>query len=168
MGFEVFLSCYENGGDSTFPLEVAESAFGLAIKERRLLSPQSWCWQIEYPIEQPDGFPNGTPYEFNGEQRFALLRDYSDIYISSDGENDSLTSGFMVDGPAANLQFYESLLSILQHTLTTVYCAGDCPPLVGQKATIAHLHPSMVEALGQPVLVKSAQEILDNLRGKRP
>jgi hypothetical protein len=37
---------------------------------------------------------------------------------------------------------------------------GQCPPLVGSAATVPHVPADMIEAIGPPVVVTSADEIL--------
>ncbi|WP_192183646.1 hypothetical protein [Mesorhizobium amorphae] len=137
MSFEAYLSCFENGEQSYFPTSVVDDAFAPFITSR---DPESSCWVVTYHDTPP-----------------AL--DQSDLYLTLDPEDESR----LVARPTGNPRLFASMLKVLQATNSAVYCAGECPPMVGRAETISHLSPDMVEALGSPIVVVDGDEIRNRL-----
>ena len=61
----------------------------------------------------------------------------------------------------------EALLALLRLEGTVAY-APDSPPVSGHAATAAHLPASMIEAIGEPMLVTAAPEVSAALFGNTP
>jgi hypothetical protein len=137
MSFEAYLSCFEDGEESYFPTSIVEDAFAPFITKRE---PEFSCWAVTY-----------------GDTSSA------DLYLNFDAGDASRCSGFTVARPADNPRLYEALWKILRVTSSVVYCAGECPPMVGRAETIPHLDPDMVETLGSPVVVLDGDEIRTRL-----
>jgi len=72
--------------------------------------------------------------------------------------------GFNVNRPCASVQLYEALLTILKISGMVLVTPSECPPLIGLADTAGHLPADIVEALGKPVLLRSASEILQRIR----
>ncbi|SJM29594.1 hypothetical protein [Mesorhizobium delmotii] len=141
MSFEAYLSCFENGEQSYFTTSIVNDAFAPFITSR---DPEFSCWLVTYQ-DSPSAL------------------DQTDLYLNLDPDDASRCSGFTVARPTSNIRLFDSLLRILQATNSTIYCPGECPPMVGRAEAIAHLSPELVEALGTPVVVLNGNEIRDRL-----
>lgn len=159
MGFEVFLSCYEQGECAEFPAAVLEDLWATVITRREPIR-EGERWVLNYPCEIDPDEP--TTVLFQGRECPVIREDATDVYIRVDEAG--MTDGFMVAGPPGHDDFYASLLAILRRTNTALYCAGLCPPLVGHAGMMAHLPPDMIEALGQPVLLTTPGEIIERFK----
>jgi hypothetical protein len=157
MGFEVFLNCYERGEHSRFPIAIVESAFKSAIKTKESIGENSFVWKVEYEVEPLPDAPKTI--HFNGKDYPYVVRDSSELYISAEDDDTNSTHGFMVAGPSANIQFYESLLLILSATRTALFWPGKNSLVVGNEDTIAHLPEGMIETLGAPFVARKAEQI---------
>ena len=135
MSFEAYLACFEDGQEGYFPTAIVDEAFAPFISNR------------EQSLR--------TVTYYDAPSRL----DQTDLYLNLDPEDLSQCSGFTLARPSANPLLFGALMKILTVTNSTVYCAGDCPPLVGRPDTIAHLNSDMVETLGDPVVVSSGGEI---------
>lgn len=67
-------------------------------------------------------------------------------------------TAFAVERPLDDLRLYEALLSVLLQEGSVAYAPGS-PPVVGVKASMAHLPEDMVASLGSPVVALSAAEL---------
>lgn len=72
--------------------------------------------------------------------------------------------GFNVNRPCDSPQLYEALLAILKTPGMVLVMPSECPPLIGLVDAADHLPADIVEALGKPVLLRSASEILQRIR----
>ena len=80
----------------------------------------------------------------------------------STSDNELLTS-LSVNRPCGDLRFWESVLAILKLGPVILYWPGG-GPLVAGDAIAAEVPLEIVESLGQPLAVSSAQEIVDAIR----
>jgi hypothetical protein len=71
---------------------------------------------------------------------------------------------FNVNRPCANARLYEALLTVLKIPGLVLIMPTECPPLIGHAETAGHVPPDIIEALGKPVLLQSASEILQRIR----
>ena len=99
-----------------------------------------------------------TPKWF--ELRFA---DEDGCTIFADTNSDEI-DGFNVNRPCSNAKLYEALFAVLKTPGMVLIVPSDCPPLIGLAETASHLPQDMVDALGSPVLLRSASEILGRIR----
>ncbi|TRC97589.1 hypothetical protein FJV76_00020 [Mesorhizobium sp. WSM4303] len=137
MSFEAYLNCFEGGEESFFPTSIIEEAFAPFITRRE---PEFSCWVVTYDDTSS-----------------------ADLYLNLDPGDASRCSGFTVARPPDDPRLYEGLWKILRASSSVVYCAGECPPMVGRAETIPHLNPDMVETLGSPVVVVDGDEIRTRL-----
>ena len=135
MSFEAYLNCFEDGEESYFPSSIIEDAFAPFISRRE---PEFSYWVVTYDDASS-----------------------SDLYLNFDPSDPSRCSGFTIARPPDDPRLYDALWKILRVTNSVVYCAGECPPLVGRRETLSHLNSDMVETLGTPVVVSSGGEIKD-------
>lgn len=94
------------------------------------------------------------------ELRFAK-DDGCTIFVETTAEE---IDGFNVNRPCADGRLYEALLTVLKVPGLVLVMPAECPPLIGHAETAGHLPPDIVEALGKPVLLQSASEILQRVR----
>jgi hypothetical protein len=71
---------------------------------------------------------------------------------------------FSINRPSAAPEFHAALLALLRAENLVLLVPGECPPLVGRAAMIAHVPADIVEAAGPPVVLADAQEILPWIR----
>ena len=157
MGFEVFLSAYEHGESSEFPLAVVEAAFTASIKSRSTVHDGSLVLDIEYPVDEQPALPKVII--FNGKEYPSQVRDRSTLFVGVCGANGELTDGFMVAGPAGNTSFYASLLTILQSAHTALYWSGNGALIIAREDMRDHLPEEMIETLGAPFIAKVPEDI---------
>ncbi len=85
------------------------------------------------------------------------------INITPAASCDDLITSLSVNRPCGDLRFWESILAILRMGSVILYWAGG-GPLVGSDGVAAELPAEIVEALGQPLSVSTAQDIVDAIR----
>lgn len=73
----------------------------------------------------------------------------------------SLVTAIVVRRPCGDLRLWEALLEVMKLGHTVLYFPRDSPPLVTNLEVGDHLPTDMVEALWQPTLVATAQDLLD-------
>jgi hypothetical protein len=90
---------------------------------------------------------------------------WSDIHVSSIPGNPSteLLHSIVVERPCADIRLWDALFGIMRTHSAVLYYPGSVP-LVAVTGVQEDLPPDMVEALGKPRLVTSAQEIIDTLQ----
>lgn len=156
MSFDAFLQCFQDGELDGFPSELLASAFA---GDYAVLAGDSLIWRVEYPVVVDESAPKTIM--FQGREYPVVYGDSSDLYISTNahGRIDHIT----FNRPAAHERFYASLFSILTQTHTVVYCAGDCPPLVGKLDTVPHLPQGLIDTLGSPVVLAYPLQIREML-----
>jgi hypothetical protein len=71
---------------------------------------------------------------------------------------------FSVNRPAAAAALYQAIFDLLRAEPLVLFMPGECPPLIGSTETAPQLPADMLETLGDPVVLKSANEILDWIR----
>lgn len=131
MSFDLFVGCFEEGELARFPTQVVLDAFA-----PHTLAIEPDCLQLAF-----------------ADSTVACTHLYLDTSAA-------LTSQLSVNRPVDDPALFEALLAILRSAHLAPYMAGDCPPLLGRAETARHLPADMIEALGEPVLLRKAGEIL--------
>ncbi|HLG90190.1 MAG TPA: hypothetical protein VKZ79_23710 [Alphaproteobacteria bacterium] len=72
-------------------------------------------------------------------------------------DNEEIT-GFMLNRPGG-VAVYNSVYEILRQTPTVAHWGSECA--TADPSIIPDLPPEMIEALGEPAIVKSGQELFD-------
>jgi hypothetical protein len=109
------------------------------------------AWRQFRPFARPDGsrwnlvFPDGS--------RGSLRID----------ETDKIT-GFSINRPGG-LLLYDTVYVILSQTPSLLYWNDECA--VGDPSVIPGIPSWLLQALGQPAIVRSGQEIIDYIEGHR-
>lgn len=134
MSFDLFVGCFEEGDLASFPTEVVVTAFA------------PYTLAVE---------PDCLPLAFDDSGMACTY-----VYLDTTTPH---TSHFSVNRPVDDPALYEALLAILRSANLALYMAGNCPPLLGRAETARHLPADMIEALGEPVLLKEANEIFERI-----
>ena len=71
---------------------------------------------------------------------------------------------FSVNRPAGSPALYQAIFDLLRTQSLVLCMPGECPPLIGSAETASHVPADMVEALGDPVVLQSPEEILEWIR----
>jgi len=85
------------------------------------------------------------------------------IRVTPAKSNRDLITSLGVNRPCGDVRFWEAVLAILQMGPVILYWPGG-GPLVGSDRVAAEFPPEIAESLGQPMYVRSAQEIMDAIR----
>jgi len=131
MGFELYLDVYKDGEHCGISYQRALDAFeGFAT----ILEPA--LWQVKYDETSS-----------------------CDIYVSLAEDDASEVSSFMVERPCADRRLWESLFAIMRLGNVVLYYPGCSAPLVASEDVIPHLPHDMIDSLGQPLCIRSGEEI---------
>jgi hypothetical protein len=116
---------------------------GLSRNQIRALFPvveeksEPGCWVVEYDATNQ-----------------------SDIYVEANERN---LNHFMVSRPCGDVRLWAALLAVLRMGQAVMFWPGS-PPLIASGGSAAGLPEGMLEGLGQPVFVDSAEEFLELLK----
>jgi hypothetical protein len=135
MSFDVYLQSFHNGEPAGIPSQRIRDAFGAHLTE---IGPN--FWQLRYDDAN-----------------------WCDLDLTAHETDATMISDFTVHRPCSDQRLWDALASILASGDIVLYFPGCRAPLVAQSAVIDHLPASMVEALGQPVIVTSGREIQEEI-----
>ncbi|HEY1315319.1 MAG TPA: hypothetical protein VGE92_15665 [Steroidobacteraceae bacterium] len=71
--------------------------------------------------------------------------------------------GFSINRPVGAPELFQALFDALRAGPLVLFAPGDCPPLIGDAQHSVHVPAAMVAALGTPVVLRSAAEILQRI-----
>jgi len=131
MSFDVYLQSFHNGELAGIPRQRVRDAFGTHLTE---IGPDDW--QLRYDDANS-----------------------CDLDLMGDDTDAAMVLGFTVYRPCSDQRLWDGLASILASGDVVLYFPGGRAPLVARSTVTDHLPASMVEALGQPVVVASDREI---------
>ena len=134
MGFEVYLQCFKDGQKADISRRKISSLFAAFAKK-----VESHIWDVTYTR-------NNTCTLY--------------LYRSS---NKSRIEGFTVDRPCGDLRLWNALYELLCLKGVVLYYPGGPTPLVAHESTSGMLPADMIEAIGQPRMVRSGKEIRDDI-----
>ena len=66
--------------------------------------------------------------------------------------------------PCGDKRLFDAMFSLLRMGSVVLVFPGDAPPLVANESTVCDLPSDMVDSMGQPRCVHSAEEILQIIR----
>jgi hypothetical protein len=136
MSFDVFVQSFQDGEFAGLSRQRVREAFGLALHES-----EPNFWQLRY-----------------GEGRS------SDLYIDVHDPDPSQIHGFTVNRPCTDEQLWDSLIAILTLGNVVLYFPGCRAPLVTHASVAQHLPAEIIEALGEPIIVTSGEDIQREIR----
>ena len=132
MSFDLFVQCFENGEPAGIPLDAVRNAFGAALSE-----PETSFWSLSFGV---------------GESCCLSLSPLPGF--------SSQVHNITVERPCSNMRLWQGLTQLLAHRHTVLYFPGCSGPLLSSSSAALHLPHDMLEALGEPILVSSGQDIL--------
>jgi hypothetical protein len=138
MGFELHIFAFKDGGPAWLPIQRVREAFGAHVSDTD--SPQ-YAWQLCYDEPHQNG-----------------------VMLMEHPTDAGLLQGFIVDRPGADPRMWDTLASILASGPFALIFASGHPPLISNLEVVPHLPPDMIQSMGQPKLVRSGQEIVDEIR----
>jgi hypothetical protein len=131
MRHDIYLQCFRDGQPAGWPVAALLLMFPVQTRESR---PGSW--RVQYNE-----------------------RHLCDIAVSPLPANGAVIESLCIHRPCSDARLWQALFTLLRMGNVVLYSSGDLPPLVAAETAIAHLPPGMIESLGRPVCVHSAQEI---------
>ena len=131
MSFDVYVQSFKNGESAGIPRQRLREAFGPHLTET-----EADFWEIRYDDASA-----------------------CDLDLTPHATEPSSVRGFTVLRPCADQRLWDGLASVLASGNVVLYFPGGRAPLVAHDGVTQHLPPSMVEALGQPVVVTTGREI---------
>ena len=136
MSFDVYLQSYHYGELAGIPRQRVRDTFGSHLTETG-----SNYWQLRYDDAN-----------------------WCDLDLTVHDTDATMVLGFTVHRPCSDQRLWDALASILASGDVVLYFPGGRAPLVARSTVTHHLPASMVEALGQPVVVTSGREIQQEIR----
>jgi hypothetical protein len=85
------------------------------------------------------------------------------INVTPAKSDDELVTSIAINRPCGDVRFWDSILAILRIGPVMMYWPGG-GPLVSSETFATGFPAEIIEALGQPTAVNSAQQILDAIR----
>jgi hypothetical protein len=131
LSFDIFVQCFRNGEPAGLPWHALILLFPVQAAES---TPDFW------------------------HVRYDNLNS-CDIHVSTLPKNEAFIESLCVHRPCSHERLWQALFTLLKMGNCVLYFPGNSPPLVADEAAVAHLPPGMIESLGRPVCVHSAQEI---------
>jgi hypothetical protein len=83
--------------------------------------------------------------------------------VSRFQDNDKLIDGFTVNRPCRDRRLWRALFQVMRMGPVVLYYPGGRSPLVALESATQMLPPDMVDALGQPRVVRSGEEIAETI-----
>ena len=135
MGFEVYLQCFGESERTGISRAAVRSLFPVIEEE----SERDY-WRVRYDN-----------------------KNLCEIGVTAMTSDNEMLKSFYVDRPCGDLRLWEGLLAVLRMGSVVIFWPGG-PPVVALEAVAAHLPEDLIDSIGQPKLVSSAEELLGLLR----
>ena len=136
MSFDVYLQFYEEGQPAGVPHRAVRETLGVPAE-----MAESGSWRVDYD-------------EWNG----------CDLSIHALAPDDALVHAITVSRPCGDLRLWEALFRVMGLGNGVFYFPGSGPPIVVKPAAERHLPADMMQALGRPVCVHNAQDIVEHVQ----
>jgi hypothetical protein len=132
MSFDLFLQVFDQGELTRISRDRVRDAFGAAF----VTESEPDRWKVLYDPQNS-----------------------CDVYLSVDGSAGML-QGLSINRPCGDLRLWDALAYILALGNVVLYFPGCRAPVIGNVNSRQHLPLDMIEALGEPIVVRSGAEIL--------
>jgi hypothetical protein len=136
MSFDVYLQCYDAGQPAGIPRNAIRRLFPVVEAKSELD-----YWHL----------------------RFDDLNSCK-MLVGALPSNPELLHSISVNRPCGDIRFFESVLAVMGLGNVVFYFPGCPGPLVTNDTVGSHLPADMIEALGQPIRVESAEEIVEIIK----
>jgi hypothetical protein len=135
MSFEVYLQCFGESERSGISRVAVRSLFPVIEEES-----EPDYWRVRYDV-----------------------KNFCDIGVTAVASDRDMLKSLYVDRPCADVRLWEGLFSVLRMGSIVIFWPGG-PPAVADDAVAADLPKDMIDSIGQPKLIRSAEELLRLLR----
>ncbi|WP_234249904.1 hypothetical protein [Billgrantia desiderata] len=135
MSFDVYLQSFSHGDPVGIPCDAIRETFGDALSE----TEADW-WRLSF---SPDVS--------------------CDLSLSALDDDPQSIHSIIVERPCHDHRLWDGLAHLLGKGSSVIYFPGCSGPLVADIAVVAHIPRDMLDTLGQPLLVKSGQDILQHV-----
>lgn len=137
MGIEAFIWRYKNGEQDVFPLADVLDVFS---SHTASYHPESGVLTVQFGDE------------INS----------CDIYLGAESANTGFTDGLMISRPVRASELWECVLKMMQSGNVILLFSDDTTPLYATPGAPDHCPTDLLDSLGTPKQVASAQEIVDS------
>jgi len=135
VSFEVYLQCFGESEHSGISRAVVRSLFPVIAEES-----EPDYWRVRYDN-----------------------KNWCNIGVTAMTSDKGMLKSFYVDRPCGDLKLWEGLFAVLRMGSVVIFWPGG-PPVVAVEAVAADLPEDMIDSIGPPRLVSSAEELLRLLR----
>ena len=132
MSFDLYLQSFWNGEPAGIPRNLIRETFGNALSE----TEADW-WRLSFGPS-----------------------DSCNLVLSALDNDPQSIHNITVERPCRDQLLWDGLARLLGSGQSVIYFPGCSGPLVVDTAVTAHMPPAMLDALGQPILVRGGQDIL--------
>jgi hypothetical protein len=136
MGFELYLQCFASGRPAGIPRAAVRALFPVVEEES-----EPDYWRVRYD-------PTNT----------------CTIGVTSVDADPTRAGSLCIYRPCGDMRLFDAVLSVLRMGSVILYFPGVAAPLVASESVAADLPQELVDSMGQPRCMRSAQEILDIIR----
>jgi hypothetical protein len=137
MSFEVYLQCYDCGKPAGIPRAAVRSLFPVVEAESE---PNHWSVRYD---------------ELNS----------CHIDVTPLAADAGAIESLCVFRPCGDPRLWDGLLAVMRLGSVVLYFPGSAPPLVATEQAGSALPPDMVDAMGEPRVVRSGREIVAAIEG---
>lgn len=134
MSFDVYLQDFRSGEPAGIPRDLVRQAFGTVLSE---VGADHWTLSFG---------PTSS----------------CDLYLSALGNDPRYVHNITVERPCRDLRLWDGLAYLLAVEGSVLYFPDAAAPLASS-AVVGHLPSDMLDALGQPILVKTGHDILRSI-----
>lgn len=131
MSFDIYLQCHEDGELAAIPRQTVRSKFPIVDGES-----EPDYWKIRYDALH-----------------------YCSMSVSSLPSNPEMLDSISFNRPCGGIPFFRAVLDVMRLGNVVLYYPGCPGPLVAAESVGPHLPPDMIASLGQPICVRSAEEL---------
>ena len=131
MSFDLYLQSFRDGEAAGIPIDAIRSAFGSALTEL-----EDDFWQVVYGPA-----------------------DSSDLFLRPLASDPELIHNISIHRPCCDARLFRAIWTLLEFPGTCLYFPGETPPLTRDASMADSMPADMVEALGTPILIDSAEAI---------
>jgi hypothetical protein len=136
VSFDVYLQAFHHGKSAGIPRRGVREAFGAHVQEA---GPN--FWRIRYD-------------DLNS----------CEVDLAFHQGDSAAIESLAVHRPCGDQRLWDSLAVVLALGNVVLFFPGCRAPLIGSSEVVTHLPADMIEALGEPCLVKDGSEVLNEVR----
>jgi hypothetical protein len=136
MGFELYLQCFASGRPAGIPRSAVRALF---------------------PVVENESEPNNWRVRYDST-------DMCTVGVTSAEGDPTRLHSISIYRPCGDICLFVAILSVLRMGSVILYFPGVPTPLVASESVVVDLPKELVDSMGRPRCVQSAQEIVDIMR----